>query len=165
MNLHYAIVSGTRIASPYLLSSDVEILILYGCYIVCDVIDICQLLSTAKSIIVRALRIPWRKSTVTLCPSWWMQVWISWVGPHWFIHFSRPDMHDHLRNLCHTTVVLRSYEGQNHTPRLTCCSAREVVYLALPVNPRESDVSLFVGYNSNEVCIICAFFWRNVFKV
>ena len=45
MNLHYLIVSGTHIASPYL-SSDIELL--YGCYVVYDVIKICQLLRHSK---------------------------------------------------------------------------------------------------------------------
>lgn len=48
MNLHYLIVSGTHIASPYL-SSDIELL--YGCYVVYDVIN----MSAAKAQQMRLL--------------------------------------------------------------------------------------------------------------
>jgi len=44
MNLHYAVVSDTYISSPYLLSYDIQILLLYACYVVCKLFNVCQLL-------------------------------------------------------------------------------------------------------------------------
>ena len=116
--------------------------------------------ATANEItVVWDLRIAWRKPTVTLSPSR-LKAGVDVLSRTSLIHTFLPARQARSTSqfLWHTTVVLRRYEGPTHDSRLTWWTAGRGTCLALPLNRRQSFVSLSVGCNWNEVCVMCAFF-------
>jgi hypothetical protein len=149
MNLHYAVVSITHISSPYFLSCDIQILLLYACYVVCKFLNVRQLLWYSKRDHCSVRSQDNLKEVRNYPLSFQMKAGVDVLSRTSPILVFLPARHARSPSqlLWQRTVVWRWYEGLIHDTRLKWWTASIGVYLALPLNPRHCFVSFSVDCN------------------